>query len=290
MFVIAGVTGNTGGVVAETLLSQGKKVRVVVRDAEKGESWRKRGAEVAVAALEDTTALAKALAGASGAYFLLPPTRSGAEDVAALQRRTADSIAAAVAQSGVAHVVLLSSIGAQHVDGTGPIEALHYAEVKLAETTQARLTFVRAAYFLENWASVAGAARAGKLPTFIRPDRVIPMVATRDIGRTAAQALVEGPPRSRIEVIELAGPRDWSPRDIAAAFASVLGRDVEAEAAPVEAVVPVFTSFGFSKGGAELYQEMYVGIESGRVDWEGKGTRFVRGSVDAATALAPLAK
>ncbi len=53
MYVIAGVSGNTGKVVADTLLAQGKKVRVVVRDAQKGEAWKKRGAEVAVAELDD---------------------------------------------------------------------------------------------------------------------------------------------------------------------------------------------------------------------------------------------
>jgi hypothetical protein len=36
MFVVTGVTGNTGSVVASTLLAAGKPVRVVVRDAKKG--------------------------------------------------------------------------------------------------------------------------------------------------------------------------------------------------------------------------------------------------------------
>ncbi|MDW8338606.1 MAG: hypothetical protein RMM28_05665, partial [Thermoleophilia bacterium] len=40
MFVIAGASGKTGKVVAETLLSQGKKVRVVVRDGAKGSALR----------------------------------------------------------------------------------------------------------------------------------------------------------------------------------------------------------------------------------------------------------
>ena len=61
MFVVAGVTGNTGKVVAETLLVQGLPVRVIVRDAAKGEAWKKKGAEVAVADLHDAKALTAAL-------------------------------------------------------------------------------------------------------------------------------------------------------------------------------------------------------------------------------------
>jgi uncharacterized protein YbjT (DUF2867 family) len=40
MFVVLGASGNTGKVVAETLLTQKKKVRVVLRDAAKGQAWK----------------------------------------------------------------------------------------------------------------------------------------------------------------------------------------------------------------------------------------------------------
>jgi uncharacterized protein YbjT (DUF2867 family) len=73
MFVIAGATGNTGSVVAGTLLAQGKAVTVLVRDARKEESWREKGAHVAAASLEDTQAMAAAFAHAEGAYLLIPP-------------------------------------------------------------------------------------------------------------------------------------------------------------------------------------------------------------------------
>jgi len=33
-----------------------------------------------------------------------------------------------VKTSGIPHVVLLSSVGAQHAQGTGPIRSLHHAE------------------------------------------------------------------------------------------------------------------------------------------------------------------
>src|ERR1043165_7598852 len=73
MYAIAGVSGHTGSVAAETLLAQGKPVRVIVRDAAKGAAWSQKGAEVAVASLEDTAALTRALTGVAGAFVLLPP-------------------------------------------------------------------------------------------------------------------------------------------------------------------------------------------------------------------------
>ena len=79
MFAVAGVSGHTGKVVAETLLARSKPVRVIVRDAPKGEEWKKRGAEVAVADLGDADALTKALRGATGAYLLLPPMMSSTD-------------------------------------------------------------------------------------------------------------------------------------------------------------------------------------------------------------------
>jgi uncharacterized protein YbjT (DUF2867 family) len=216
------------------------------------------------------------------------PPRPTAKDVVAEQKRTADAIASAVRDAKVPHVVLLSSIGAQHEGGTGPIKPLHYAEHQLEVLTDAKLTFVRAAYFLENWAPVAAAAKGGKLPTFIRPDVAIPMVATKDIGLVAARALADGPPARRVDIVELAGPKEWSPADIARAFAKVVGHEVEPEAAPFEAVVPAFTSFGLSKSVAENFEEMYRGIANGQVDWQGSGARLVRGSVDADTLAKAL--
>ena len=265
MFVIAGVTGNTGSVVADTLLSQGKKVRVIVRDASKGEAWKKRGAEVAVAELEDADALAAALAGAAGAYLLLPP-RNSAPDVVAEQKRVADSIAKAVAKAKVPHVVLLSSIGAQHAAGTGPILSVRNAEQQL-RASGLPATFVRAAYFVENWGAVVPAVESdGVLPSFIAARARISMVSTPDIGKTVAQSLIEGP--RGVRVIELSGPSDASPNDVAAAFSRILGKPVQVLEAPLEAVVPTFTSLGISGNVAELFREMYEALAAGKLSPE----------------------
>ena len=113
MYVVFGATGNTGKVVADSLLAQKKPVRVVVRDAAKGEPWKARG--VAVATVSDAKALENALWGADGAYILLPPdyaTNKVLED----KKKEVAAFAAAIPPSGVKHVVLLSSYGAHQPD------------------------------------------------------------------------------------------------------------------------------------------------------------------------------
>ncbi len=284
MFVVAGVSGNTGSVVAETLLAAGKKVRALVRDAEKGARWRERGAEVRVlASLDDEAGLASAFEGAEGAYVLSPPD-VGAVDLIAERRKTAEAIANAAERSRIPHIVLLSSLGAHLSGPTGPIRTVHETEQRLAKTS-AKLTFVRPAYFLENWGAVASAVKEGTLPTFIASGHVMPMVATRDIGLVAGKALLEGPPASKVDVIELAGPRDLSPRDVATLFGKLLGKTVEPQEVPLDAVVPTFMSFGVSENVSRLYREMYEGIANGSIDWEKGSARLVRGNVDPADVL-----
>src|SRR6185369_16980498 len=132
MFAIAGVSGHTGRAAAEALLGNRQPLRVIVRDAKQGEPWKARGAEVAVASLGDAAQLTPALAGVQGAYLLLPP-QYGAEDLLAVQRAIVEAMSQAVRKSGVAHVVMLSSVGAELAEGTGPVRSLHHAEAALTK-------------------------------------------------------------------------------------------------------------------------------------------------------------
>src|SRR5580704_11570951 len=99
MFVVAGVTGHVGKVVAEGLLQQKQKVRVLARSADKGASWSKQGAEVSIGSLDDQAFLTGALKGAKAFFTLLPPSYAS-PDFFATQKTTADAIGAAVKASG----------------------------------------------------------------------------------------------------------------------------------------------------------------------------------------------
>jgi uncharacterized protein YbjT (DUF2867 family) len=285
MFVVAGVTGNTGSVVAESLLSKGRPVRVIVRDEAKGAPWRARGAEVAVASVDDPKALAEALAGAKRAYGLVPPDL-GSKDPLGRGRRIADAWATAIEAASLERFVFLSSVGAQHAAGTGMIRTAHASEKRLREG-RVPVTFVRAASFVENWATGIGPAQKdGILPTFEAPETRFAQVATRDIGVVAAAALEASGEGHR--TIELAGPEDLTPTEIASILGDLIGRPVRAFHVPEAQVVPTLTSFGISAEVADLFREMAVGIERGHVDYERNGAEFVRGTTTAATVLRAL--
>ena len=67
------------------------------------------------------------------------------------------------------------------------------------------MVFLRPGWFLENckW-DVAPARENGVIPSFLQPlDKPVPMVATADIGRVAAELLQEA--RTGRRVVELEG-------------------------------------------------------------------------------------
>jgi len=286
MFVVTGATGNTGSVVAQKLLDAGKNVRVVVRDAAKGEAWKRRGAEVAVAAFDDAAALARAFAGATGVYIMTPPLDTSPDMVADRAPMIAALVAAA-AQARVPHVVALSSIGAQHAAGTGPIVSLHALETQLA-ASGLKYTALRPGYFVENWGQVIPvAAEHGVLPAFFAAERRIPMVATRDIGRAAAAALLDPPARSQI--IALAGPVDVSPADVAATLSSILGKPVQVAPVPQAEQETALKATGLPAKSAALYAEMSAAIDSGLAAYDGTEVRK-RGTETLPETLGRIAK
>lgn len=239
---------------------------------------------MAVADLADPAALGKALEGSKGAYLLSPPNM-GATDFLADRTAFLEKLCDGVKRGKPASVVFLSSIGAQHPGGTGPIVTVHRAEQMLRGLAPS-VTFVRAAYFVENAASVVPLAKAqGVLPHFGSTSVRFPQVCARDIGQAAAGALTS--PASGTRVVELAGREDWSMDDVAAALAGLLGKPVKAVSAPLEAAEAGLRQAGVPPEMARLYAEMYAGIATGLVAWEKPGS-VVRGATPLAEALRPI--
>jgi uncharacterized protein YbjT (DUF2867 family) len=270
MFVVAGVTGHTGKVVAETLLAQALPVRVIVRDAKKGEPWKARGAEVAIAELKDVKVMTQALRGAKGAY-LLSPSDMAVTDLEKQGREVAAAFKAAIEESGVEHVVFLSSIAAHQSSGTGPITSLRTVEQALTGL-KAHATCLRAGYFMENLlGSLQPMKEQGVLPAMYGAEKKVEMVATADIGAVAAELLRAGKAAPRL--VELSGPTPTTLADAAKVFSAALKKPINLAPVPAEAQVGVLTGVGLNEAWAKAYAEMNTALEAGRLVFEGQPRR-----------------
>jgi uncharacterized protein YbjT (DUF2867 family) len=259
MYVILGASGNTGSIIANSLLSAGKKVRVVGRDAGRLKLFVDRGAEAFTADMSDAAALTKAFTGARAAYLMLPPAKSREE-----QERDSDGIARAVKESGLRYAVHLSSYGAQVEKGAGPVSGLHSSEQKLNAIKDLNVLHLRAAYFMENNLAAIGMIHGmGIFGNALLPDLKIPMAATRDVGDYAAQRLLHLDFSGK-QTRELLGERDLSMTEATAVIARGIGRpDLRYQQFPYDQVQQALTQLGVPPKGAAMYIEMYKSINAG---------------------------
>lgn len=284
MYAVAGVSGRTGAATANALLKSGQKVRVLVRTEAQGEPWRHKHAEVAVVDLTDSAALAAALKGANGAYLLLPPNPT-ATDYLGASAAFLEKLIAGVKKSGLKKLLFLSSMGAQHPAGTGPVVALHRAEKALSGLLPS-VTFLRPGYFLENWgASLLPALETSELTFFGSVHTKFPQVCAHDIGVAAANALVENFHGTRH--LELGGKENWSVEDVAVVLTSLLGQQLKAVSLPVESARESLERLGMIPPQAALYAELYQGLARGLVAFA-HPHGFQRGTTPLYESLKPL--
>jgi len=265
MYTILGATGNTGSVVAETLLANGKKVRVIGRNKERLARFVARGAEAFEADVTDPNALSKAFAGASAIYALLPPDMTS-PDYRAHQDETTDAIVKALETSSVTHVVALSSFGADKAEKTGPVVGLHLLEQRLAQLRHLNVLKLRAGYFMENTLAQVGVIKGfGMMAGPVSADLLVPMIATRDIGAAAADALLRLDFTGQ-QTKELLGERDLNYLEVAKVAGTAAGiPNLTYIQLPMEQVIQAMTQMGMSKSIATLLCEMSDAMNSGHM-------------------------
>jgi uncharacterized protein YbjT (DUF2867 family) len=257
-YVILGASGNTGSIVANSLLSKSQKVRVVGRDVERLQRFVRKGAEAFKAEISDAAALTKAFSGAHAAYVLLPPITSR-ED----QERESDAIAKAVQESGLRYALYLSSYGAQVPEGTGPVAGLHSSEQKLNAISGVNVLHLRAAYFMENNLAAIGMIQGlGIFGHALLPNLKMPMIATRDVGDYAAQRLLDLDFSGK-QTRELLGERDLSMTEATAAIARGIGKpDLRYQQIPYDQMQQALTQMGMPSKKAAVYIEMFQAINA----------------------------
>lgn len=265
MYVVTGTTGNTGSIVASQLLDAGRKVRGIGRSAERMQRLAQQGGEPFVAELTDREALTRAFQGAVGAYLMIPPNLA-APDFRAYQSEVTEAIAAALESSDVKHAVVLSSVGADKDDKTGPVVGLHRLEERLKRISGIDLLFLRCGYFMENFLmQVPGIQQTGALAGMLEPELRVPLIATRDIGEAAAEALINFTFTGQ-ECHELLGPADLTMSEAAAIIGKSIGRaDLQYMRLADEQMQAILVKAGMSEDMAAQIVEMSAALNSGHM-------------------------
>jgi uncharacterized protein YbjT (DUF2867 family) len=263
MYAIVGATGNTGKIIAESLLARGEKVRAIGRNADRLASLVKKGAEPFVADATDAAALTKAFAGARAVYAMIPPNLP-APDVLAYQEKVSDAGAQAMEKAGVEFAVLLSSIGADKPARTGPVVGLHNFEQKLNNAGRLKALYIRAGYFMENILAQAAVIKNFRVVGGpLRADLAVPMIATRDIGAFATSALL------KLDFVgkraqELLGQRDIAYKEVAAIIGKTIGKPgLGYMQLPPQQLKPALVGMGMSSSMADSLLEMSESLNNG---------------------------
>jgi NAD(P)H dehydrogenase (quinone) len=282
MFAVTGITGKVGAAVARGLLAADQPVRAVIRDRSKSAPWARLGCDIAVAEVEDTGALTTAFEGTAGVFALLPPVFDPAPGFPD-SMRLISSFSAALAGAKPGRVVALSTIGA---DSPHPnlLNVLGQLE-KVLGSLPMPVTFLRAAWFMENAAWDIASAKSGLIQSYLQPlDRAVPMISTEDVGRAAAVLLQERWEGKR--VVELESAQRVSPNALAAAFAEVLGTPVRVEAVPRDQWESIFRAQGMKNPAPRM--QMIDGFNAGWIDFPDRGAHARKGTIDIKQAIATL--
>jgi uncharacterized protein YbjT (DUF2867 family) len=253
MHIITGATGHIGSAVAETLLNKGQKVLIITRNEEKGEEWRRKGAEVAIVDVNDSETLHEVFKRGKRVFLLNPPAPPDT-DIVEEERKTLQSMLRALQNTGIEKVVAESTYGAHPGDDTGDLNVLYDMEQGLKDLNIS-VSIIRGAYYMSNWdMQLELAKKTGMVRTLYPVGFKIPMAAPGDIGEFAAKLMMEPVTKTGLHYVE--GPEPYSPAEVAEAFSEMLRKRVEAVETPPSQWIPTLEKMGFSHKAAVAMANM----------------------------------
>ena len=259
--VVTTPTGHIGSKLADILLAKGAKTIVLARDPGKVKHFVARGAEVLAGLLDDPGFISRATRNVDALFWLTPPNFT-TPDLRAFQNACGSAAAQAIRTNDIPRIVNISSIGAHLDAGTGPVKGLHDIE-KLLDEAAANVTHLRCGYFFENYLyHVDSIKRDTSVYMPVHGSRRLPMIATADIARAAADRLLDDQWTGR-NVRGLHGPADLSFDEAAELISRGVGFRVRHVRVPDDTARRAMRSMGLADNVVEEMLEMYRAMDSG---------------------------
>lgn len=255
--------GNIGRALVDLLLTRGCDVTMISRNPGKVSDFVQRGARLVRGSIDDASVVEDAARGAD-ILFWLPPMVFDQDDFLTWARACGRQAAEIAASAGVRRAVLLSSVGAQHDHGVGPIACLPAIEAAFREKFEDMVS-LRPGHFMENFLmSLPTIKSDGAIYSSHAADQKIPMIATCDIALAAADVLID-PVWKGHHIVGLHGPEDVSYSEAAAIIGEALGRPIRYVQIDDDAMIGAMTSAGVPAHMARLICGLYAGIRTGMV-------------------------
>lgn len=270
--IITGSLGNIGKPLTKKLVAAGHDITVISSNAARTAAIENLGAHANIGSVTDTAFLKQAFTGADAVFAMTPPNLGGS-NVIVNTINAGKSYAAAIQEAGVKHVVMLSSVGADFPDGTGPIAGLHHIEQLYHNLHDVAVTFLRAGYFYTNFYNDVPLIKgAGIIGGNYPADYSTPLVHPEDIATAAAEELQRKATGTNVRYIvgDVRKPAD---------FAKVLGTAIGKPELPWVEFTDDQSMQGMVQAGvpeeiAALYTEMGKGLRTGKLttDFEKNGS------------------
>ncbi|MFC6176434.1 SDR family oxidoreductase [Companilactobacillus huachuanensis] len=149
---LLGSLGHINGYVIPELVKQGHQVTVVSHSDKRKKEIEDLGAKAAIGSMQDVEFLTSAFNDADEIYLMISGANQD-EDMIDSARQQSKIFKTAIINSGVKHVVDLSSVGADQGPEVGGLYIYHIIEDVLKELDDVTYTFIRPTGFYNNFLS-----------------------------------------------------------------------------------------------------------------------------------------
>jgi len=260
MLAIFGASGKIGKTISEILFNEGQQIKLISRTIEGIEEFIDKGIQYKTGNPANEDFLTDAFSGAEAVFVMTPPDYS-AQSLRAHFNKLGQSIAEAIQQSGVKHVVNLSCMGANISKKVGPIKGLYDQELRLNTLMGINIVHLRPTYFMEN--ILDNMDDNGIVSSSVKGDIKIPMIASADVAKIASKLLIKKNFSGK-SVVEIYGRENIS----LDACVKILGtktnkHDLKYEHRPYGKVFEDLQSQGMSEDSAHCLIELSRAINDG---------------------------
>jgi len=267
MILVAGATGQLGGIITRRLLAQGQPVRILVRPQSSFQPLVEAGGQPVLGDLKDRASLDPACEGIETLITTANSAQRGGEDnVQTVDLEGNRNLIDAAKAAGVKQFIFTSALGAD-VDSPVPfIQAKAKTEAYLRDSGM-MYTILAPDAFMDVWVGmvIGMPLQAGQPVTLVGEGRrKHSFVAVRDVAAFASGAV--GRPEAMNQYLAIGGPEALSWRDVVATFERVLDREVPVQYVSLGEPVPALPEGMMQQAmaGMEMYDSPLDMTEAAR--------------------------